>query len=181
MVPEWICQLKGYSSCQCWFNISTKQIINLNTGTSLPVNWLNDYPSPGQESTWHTWRSSSLLWTIWRLCQTSTWQNYFGFSGSLERCLSLFSEGLLNESQFLLSLSECLLSKFFFFSLLSTRKEQVIGHSLDLCLEGFSKGDRLNMHHVIVKVSINGLAVNSTPYFLGVQNTSQKPFEIKSS
>lgn len=51
----------------------------------------------------------------------------FRFSASLERCLPLFSEGLLNEGQVLLSLSDCLPSEIFFLLSAMRRKELAIG------------------------------------------------------
>lgn len=50
------------------------------------------------------------------------------------------------------------------------------GHSLDLCLKGFSKGDRLDMHRsVIVNVEYKWSGSKFYPILLDIQNTSQKP------
>lgn len=78
--------------------------------------------------------------------------------------------GAPNEGQILVSLSDCLPSKIFFLLSAMRKKELAIGHRLELCLKGFSKGWPAGhfTHHSgsYSRWNKNGLAVNCNPYFL---------------
>lgn len=136
MAPEWGCQLKRCSSCQCWFNISTKQIINLSSpaGVILLIDQmiiplLVRNPPDTTEGTLLCCKASGS-------CARPQLGKLLSFSGSLERWHPFFSEGPLNEGQLLLFLSDCLLSKVFFLGFCPEKEETGHRMSIRLVLKG---------------------------------------------